>query len=74
MEIELINRGENKIIALRGEVDLYNISELKKALFSTIDENFKSIIIDMKYVNYMDSTGIGVLVAGEKKVRAQNDK
>ena len=34
MEIEFNEIGEHKIIAVTGEVDLYNVSELKKALFS----------------------------------------
>lgn len=72
MDIEYKNIGEHKIIQVTGEVDLYNVSELKKALFSITDGNCKSVIVDMKNVNYMDSSGIGALVAGQKKMRAHN--
>jgi hypothetical protein len=41
MEIEFNEIGEHKIIAVSGEVDLYNVSELKKALFSITDEKCK---------------------------------
>jgi anti-anti-sigma regulatory factor len=37
MEIEFNELGEHKIISVSGEVDLYNVSELKKALFSITD-------------------------------------
>ena len=74
MEIDFKELGEHKIIHLSGEVDLYNVSELKKALFSITDGRFPSIIVDMKNVNYIDSSGIGAMVAGQKKMKAHNGK
>ncbi len=74
MEISFRDIGEHKIIQVSGEVDLYNVSELKKALFSITDGKHYSVVVDMKNVNYMDSSGIGALVAGQKKMRAHNGK
>ncbi len=74
MEIEVKDHGEHKIIQVSGEVDLYNVSELKKALFSITDGANPSVVVDMQYVNYMDSSGIGALVAGQKKMKAHNGK
>ncbi|MDY6968865.1 MAG: STAS domain-containing protein [Spirochaetota bacterium] len=74
MEITYKEIGEHKIIQVTGEVDLYNVSELKKALFSITDGRHSSIIVDMKNVNYMDSSGIGALVAGQKKMKAHNGR
>ncbi len=74
MDIEFRDYGEHKIIAVSGEVDLYNVSDLKKALFSVTDGKYSSVIVDMKNVNYMDSSGIGALVAGQKKMKAHNGK
>ena len=74
MEIEFRDMGEHKIIQVNGEVDLYNVSELKKALFSVTDGTSRSVIVDMKNVNYMDSSGIGALVAGQKKMKAHNGR
>lgn len=74
MEIEFKDIGEHKVISISGEVDLYNVSELKKALFSVTDGSYSSVVVDLKDVNYMDSSGIGALVAGQKKMRAHNGK
>ncbi|MCU0847854.1 MAG: STAS domain-containing protein [Spirochaetes bacterium] len=74
MEIDFRELGDHKIIEVSGEVDLYNVSELKKALFSITDGNYHSVIVDLKNVNYMDSSGIGALVAGQKKMRAHNGR
>lgn len=67
MEIDFRDYGEHKIIEVAGEVDLYNVSDLKKALFSVTDGKYHSVVVDMKNVNYMDSSGIGALVAGQKR-------
>ena len=72
MEIDFKDLGDHKIIQVSGEVDLYNVSELKKALFSVTDGSHQSVVVDMKNVNYMDSSGIGALVAGQKKMKAHN--
>jgi anti-anti-sigma factor len=74
MDIGFREVGEHKIIEVSGEVDLYNVSELKKALFSITDGKHLSVIVDMSNVNYMDSSGIGALVAGQKKMIAHNGK
>ncbi len=74
MDIAFKDIGEHKIIEVSGEVDLYNVSELKKALFSITDGKYNSVVVDMANVNYMDSSGIGALVAGQKKMRAHNGK
>jgi anti-anti-sigma factor len=74
MDIGFREVGEHKIIEVSGEVDLYNVSELKKALFSITDGKHLSVIVDMSNVNYMDSSGIGALVAGQKKMKAHNGK
>lgn len=74
MELEFRDIGEHKVISISGEVDLYNVSELKKALFSVTDGSYSSVVVDLKDVNYMDSSGIGALVAGQKKMRAHNGK
>jgi anti-anti-sigma factor len=74
MDIGFREAGEHKIIEVSGEVDLYNVSELKKALFSITDGKHLSVVVDMSNVNYMDSSGIGALVAGQKKMKAHNGK
>lgn len=72
MEISFREIGDNKIIQISGEVDLYNVRELKNALFQLTDGNHTNVVVDMKEVNYMDSSGIGALVAGQKKMKANN--
>ena len=58
-----------------GDVDLYNVGDLKRAVFELIDEgDLQSLIIDMSAVSYIDSSGVGALVAGHKKMKTQGGK
>ena len=74
MDIKVKELGEHTVVSVSGEVDLYNVSKLKKTLFDIISKNVKSLVIDMKEVSYMDSSGIGALVASQKKIKINNGK
>lgn len=75
MDIQLRDWGKHRILAVKGDVDLYNVGELKKAIFSMVEEqDIKSLIIDMSGIHYMDSSGVGALVAGHKKMKTQGGK
>ena len=72
MDITVKDLGKHKIMEVVGDVDLYNVGELKQAIFRLLDgEDVKSMIIDMSSINYMDSSGIGALVAGQKKIKTR---
>ncbi len=58
------------IIILEGEVDVYTAPKLKSRLIDLVDEGKYNIIIDLQKVEFMDSSGLGVLVGGLKRVKS----
>jgi len=75
MEIKAREHRNHQIIEIVGDVDLYNVSELKQAIFDVVEKDgVESLIIDMHETNYLDSSGIGALVAGQKKIKARGGK
>ena len=70
MEIEFNKKGEHKIIQLTGNLDLYNANKLKKALSTIFDGRTKSVIVDLKDVDYMDSSIINALLACKNRMGA----
>lgn len=50
-------------VIIEGEVDVSNAAELTEALDAVLDAEPKALDVDMAKVPYIDSTGIGVLVA-----------
>ncbi len=75
MDIRVRDLGRHKILEVDGDVDLYNVGELKQAIFRMVeDDDVKSLVIDMKGILYMDSSGVGALVAGQKKMKSQGGR
>jgi anti-sigma B factor antagonist len=56
-----------------GEIDIMSSEELKKEIKDLIDEK-KDIIINGEEIEYMDSTGLGVLISLLKKTRENDNK
>ena len=59
------------VLDLNGEVDSYNSSKLRERRVTLIEGGQKELIINMSGVDYIDSTGLGTLVAGLKRASEQ---
>jgi anti-sigma B factor antagonist len=57
------------VIALSGEVDLYTAPEFKQQLIEAVDEGAKHVVIDLSETTFIDSTTLGVLVGGVRRLR-----
>jgi anti-sigma B factor antagonist len=60
------------IIALSGEVDLYTAPDVKEELVRTIDGGARHVVVDFTDTTFIDSTTLGVLVSGLKRLRMQD--
>ena len=60
------------VIAVGGEIDVYTAPKLRERLISLVEAGNYQLIVDMESVEFLDSTGLGVLVGGLKRVRAQD--
>ena len=61
--------GDAHVIALSGEVDLYTAPEFKQQLLEVIGQGSKEVIVDFSNTTFIDSTTLGVLVGGVKRLR-----
>jgi anti-sigma B factor antagonist len=57
------------VISLAGEVDLYTAPEFKQQLLEVIGQGAKNVIVDFTSTTFIDSTTLGVLVGGVKRLR-----
>jgi anti-sigma B factor antagonist len=57
------------VIELGGEVDLYTAPEFKERLVELIEAGKKHIVVDLSTATFIDSTTLGVLVGGVKRLR-----
>ena len=58
------------VISLSGEVDLYTAPEFKQQLLEVIGQGGKQVVVDFSNTTFIDSTTLGVLVGGIKRLRA----
>ena len=57
------------VIELGGEVDLYTAPEFKERMVELIESGKKQIVVDLSKATFIDSTTLGVLVGGVKRLR-----
>lgn len=74
MELVLNDRQEGSVSVLEvgGEVDLYTAPKLREKLVELVAAGHTTIVVDMTGVEFLDSTGLGVLVGGLKRVRSHD--
>jgi anti-sigma B factor antagonist len=60
------------VIAVGGEIDVYTAPKLREQLINLVESGSYYLIVDMEGVEFLDSTGLGVLVGGLKRVRAHD--
>ncbi len=74
MELEVTTRdaGEHTVIKLKGEVDIYTAPSLRETIVDALEKGRVKIAVDLDEVDFLDSTGLGVLVGGLKRVKNQN--
>jgi anti-sigma B factor antagonist len=60
------------VIALAGEVDLYTAPEFKQQLLEVIAQGGRQVIVDFTDTTFIDSTTLGVLVGGVKRLRTND--
>jgi anti-sigma B factor antagonist len=56
--------GERSVLDVVGEVDVYSAPELRERLSEQLNASEPSLIVNLTDVTFLDSTGIGTLVAG----------
>jgi len=59
------------VIELGGEVDLYTAPEFKERMVKVIEDGKKHVVVDLAKATFIDSTTLGVLVGGVKRLRPQ---
>jgi anti-sigma B factor antagonist len=65
-------RPGSAVIAVGGEIDVYTAPKLREKLINLVESGSYHLILDMEGVEFLDSTGLGVLVGGLKRVRAHD--
>lgn len=63
LELNIRDVEEITIIDIKGELDLQHANDLRAEIKELINKGRLNILINLDETNYMDSSGIGVLVS-----------
>jgi len=66
------SEGDRTVVAVGGEIDVYTAPKLREHLIDLVSGGAHHIIVDMERVDFLDSTGLGVLVGALKRVRSED--
>jgi anti-sigma B factor antagonist len=74
VELSVVTRreGVHTVISVTGEIDVYTAPTLRERLNELIAEGEYHLVVDMAGVDFLDSTGLGVLVGGLKRARSHD--
>ncbi len=75
MDVKLLRKGTTLIIRIMDDMDHHSAQYLRQKIDSEIIKStVKNIIFDFSNVNFMDSSGIGVVVGRYKNIQKLNGK
>jgi anti-sigma B factor antagonist len=61
--------GDSAVVTLRGEVDVYTAPAVREELYRLVDGGTRRIALNLRGMDFIDSSGLGVFVGVLKRVR-----
>lgn len=68
--ISVERRDRVALVSLVGDVDFRSVPRLRETLTDLLTEGHERIVLDLSELTWIDSLGLGVLVAAWKRARA----
>jgi len=69
LDVTVERTGSACTLAVTGEVDVYTSPVLKSYIVSALDDGCSDLVVDLEGVAFIDSSGLGVLVSGLRRVK-----
>jgi anti-sigma B factor antagonist len=75
MNLNLEKINNYSVLTIQDErIDAHNSGELKEFLLQMIEGGEKQIIVQLGHVRFIDSSGLGALLSGNKHIVAKSGK
>ncbi|EMS69826.1 anti-sigma F factor antagonist [Ruminiclostridium cellobioparum] len=75
MDVKLLRKGTTLVIRIMEDMDHHSAQYLRQKIDSEIIKStVKNIIFDFSKVNFMDSSGIGIVVGRYKNIQKLNGR
>ncbi|HEX2574779.1 MAG TPA: STAS domain-containing protein [Aquihabitans sp.] len=60
------------VLRVGGEIDVATAPRLREQLIKLVNDDQHRIVVDFEDVDFIDSTGLGVLIGARKRVRVHD--
>ena len=67
--IEVSDQDQYKVLRPEGDLDVYTVGSLRDALGTIVEETSPRVVVDLDSVPFMDSSGLGALMGGVRRLR-----
>jgi anti-sigma B factor antagonist len=72
IKVQTRDEGLWAIVDVEGEVDVFTAPKLREQLLTILGRGAEKVVVNLAGVDFMDSTGLGVLVGGLKRMRERD--
>lgn len=69
MDIEVTRSAAITVVVPRGDLDMAAADQMKRVLTGLVNDGSVKLLVDLASVGYIDSSGMGALVASLKQAR-----
>jgi anti-sigma B factor antagonist len=70
--LDVSKAGSHSLVDVKGEIDVYTAPKLREKLIELVSEGSYDVVVNLEGVDFLDSTGLGVLVGALKRVKAHD--
>lgn len=71
LTVKIHKQEEASVLELSGDLDAFTCGKLRDAIVELLDDGSRKIIISMSKIKYIDSSGLGTLVGGLRRINEQ---
>jgi anti-sigma B factor antagonist len=71
LDISTTEEGRTLTLAGHGEIDYATLDTLTSELDKASREDIDDVIVDLRKVTYIDSSGLGVLVGAHRRLKSE---
>ena len=74
LRLEVTKRDGWSLVEVGGEIDVATAPRLREQLIALVNDQRYHIVVSLVAVDFIDSTGLGVLISGLKRVRTHGGR
>jgi len=72
MKIDTSNHDDYAVLTLKGEFDTFHCPTLIEEIENQIERGMSDLIVEMRFVKFINSTALGAMIKAHKRCRAES--